>query len=352
MKVHEMLLSHLGLNHLTPSMKKASFEVALKDKKQIAEGTYEFIFEKPKNFHFNAGQHVRMTLLNPLETDRKGNSRFLTLANTPAEKDLVVAMRMTDTAFKRVLGRMQVGEKVLVQILLHSPHGSFVIHDDPSIPAVFLIGGIGIVPAYAMIKDAIQRKLPHKIFLFYSNRRPEDAPYLDELQILAKQNSNFKFIATMTQMEKSAKSWDGETGCIDKAMLKRSLNDLNSPTYYIAGLSEMVNAMKKLVKDFGVKEDKIRSEDFSDMKMGLMTNNLKINKSYFVFAALGLVVVSGIIAHVVPAISIHNSGLSAFSFSNPISYLIIALAFVIVMSKVLVIFKFKHHVGFKHVKKK
>src|SRR3990167_10380726 len=113
-------------------------------------------------------------------------------------------MRMTDSAFKRVLGQMQIGEKVLIQILLNSPHGSFLIHDDASKPAVFLIGGIGIVPAFSMIKDAIERKLPHKIFLFYSNRRPEDAPFLDELENLAKQNLSFKLIATMTEPEKSA----------------------------------------------------------------------------------------------------------------------------------------------------
>src|SRR3989344_8507234 len=111
------MFGRLLLSHFVPTMKKASFEVALKSKRQIAEETYEFAFEKPKDFHFNAGQHVRMTLLNPPETDSKGNSRFLTLANTPQDKNLVVTMRMTDSAFKRVLGEMQVGKKVLIQIL-------------------------------------------------------------------------------------------------------------------------------------------------------------------------------------------------------------------------------------------
>jgi uncharacterized protein (DUF305 family) len=33
-----------------------------------------------------------------------------------------------------------------------------------------------------MIKDAIERKLPQTIFLSYSNRRVEDAPFLDDLE--------------------------------------------------------------------------------------------------------------------------------------------------------------------------
>lgn len=94
---------------------------------------------------------------------------------------------------------MQNGDKVLIEMLLHSPHGSFALHDDASKPAGFLIGGIGIIPTFSLIKDAIERKLPRTIFLFYSNRRPEDSPFLDEPQNLAKQNPSFKLIATMTQ---------------------------------------------------------------------------------------------------------------------------------------------------------
>jgi ferredoxin-NADP reductase len=69
--------------HSRPSMEKAAFEVALKDKKQIAEGKIVFVFEKPHKFRFRAGQHVRMTLIDPTETDAEGDSRFFSLANSP-----------------------------------------------------------------------------------------------------------------------------------------------------------------------------------------------------------------------------------------------------------------------------
>ena len=239
-----------------------SYEVALKDKKHIAEGTFAFVFDKPSELRFKAGQHVRMTLINPPETDEEGNSRFFSFASTLQEADLTFAMRMRDTAFKRVMSRMQIGEKVKIETRLDIPHGSFVLHDDASKPAVFLIGGIGIVPAFSMIKDAIERKLPQTIFLFYSNRRPEDAPFLDELENLAKQNPSFKLIATMTDPE-SAKSWRGESGYIDSSMLKKYLDDLASPIYYVAGLPAMVSSMKTLITDSGVNEDNIRAEEFT-----------------------------------------------------------------------------------------
>jgi ferredoxin-NADP reductase len=248
-------------------MKMAAFEVALKEKKQLAEGTIAFIFKTPKGFHFQAGQHIRMTLIHPPETDSEGNSRFFSLANAPQEKELLIAMRMRDTAFKRVLGRMPIGDKVRIEINLNSPHGSFMLHDDPSKPAVFLIGGIGIVPAFSIIKDATERKLPHKIFLFYSSRRPEDTPFLDELEHVAKQNPSFKLIATMTRPEKSAKTWRGETGYINHSMLEKYVNDLTSTMYYLAGLPEMASAMKTMLTASGVSEENIRAEEFTGFNL-------------------------------------------------------------------------------------
>jgi ferredoxin-NADP reductase len=38
-------------------------------------------------------------------------------------------------------------------------------------------GGIGITPFRSILVDAAKRKLPQRIFVFYSNRRPEDAPF-------------------------------------------------------------------------------------------------------------------------------------------------------------------------------
>jgi ferredoxin-NADP reductase len=51
-----------------------------------------------------------------------------------------------------------------------------------------------------MVQQAAEQKLPHHLLLFYSNRRPEDAVFLEELEELEKENPNYKFIGTMTEM--------------------------------------------------------------------------------------------------------------------------------------------------------
>ena len=113
---------------------------------------------------------------------------------------------MRDTAFKRVLKTMSPGTEVKIE----GPFGNLTLHNNLARTAVLLAGGIGITPFRSMVFHAAKEKLAHRIVLFYSNRRPEDAPFLDELQALEHENPNYKLIATMTRMKNSGKHWRGE----------------------------------------------------------------------------------------------------------------------------------------------
>ena len=166
-----------------------------------------------------------MTLLDPSETDSEGNTRGFSIASGPHEETLMVTTRMRNTAFKRVLKNVSIGTAVRIE----GPFGDLTLPHNASRPLVFLAGGIGITPFRSMLVWAAREKLPHRIFLFYSNRRPEDAPFLEELQMLERENPNFKLIATMTGMEKSHRPWNGETGLINQEMLARHLKDAGSP---------------------------------------------------------------------------------------------------------------------------
>ena len=237
----------------------AIYKVKLKSRQEIASGTMAFHFEKPKGFSYKAGQFGDVTLANPPETDAEGNTRTFTLASAPYEGDLMVATRMRDSAFKRVLKSMALG----TEVSLNAPDGSLTLHSDARIPAVFLSGGIGVTPVRSIVLQATHDKLPHKIVLFDSNRRPEDSAFLDELADAQKRNPNFTLIGTMTEMEKSSKTWSGETGYVTQAMLLKSVHDLSLPIFYISGPPAMVAAMRKILDDSGVKDDKIRTEEFA-----------------------------------------------------------------------------------------
>lgn len=228
-------------------------------KETVAEGTMLFHFEKPQGFTYQAGQTIDLTLINPSETDEEGTSRTFSLTSAPEDADLEITTRMRDTAFKRVLGKMEPGADITVD----GPFGSFLLHENVSRPAVFLAGGIGITPFHSIIKDATARALPHKIILFYSNRRPEDTAFLEELLDTEKKNPNFKLVATMTDMEKSAQAWTGERGYITADLIKKYVPEGELPVYYLAGPPVMVVAMRDMLKAAGVSGDDIRFEDFA-----------------------------------------------------------------------------------------
>jgi ferredoxin-NADP reductase len=236
-----------------------TFRAKLLRHEQVAERTLASHFEKPKGFDFRAGQYVDLTLIDPPETDAEGTTRSFTLASAPYEDEVLIATRLRDTAFKRVLEKLAPG----AEVLLEGPMGSFTLHQNVSKPAVLLAGGIGITPFLSIARQAAHDRLPHRIYLFYANYRPEDAAFLDSLAALEKANPRFRLIATMTGMERSAASWSGETGIIDAAMVRRYIEDLHGPIFYIAGPPEMVEATRRMLVEAKVDEDDLRTEEFA-----------------------------------------------------------------------------------------
>ncbi len=236
-----------------------TFTVRLKDRKEVANGTIAVFFNKPENFEFVAGQSIDVTLIDPSETDAKGNLRTFSLASAPYESDLMVATRVRETAFKRELKRMPLGTPVKIE----GPFGSMTLHKEPARPAVFLAGGIGITPFRSMLCQATKTMSSHELTLFYSNRRPEDAAFLAELKELAEQHSNIKLVATMTNLENSQDPWTGEKGYINEEMLSRFVRDFRQSIYYIAGPNALESALRNMLQEAGVEDDDINSESFS-----------------------------------------------------------------------------------------
>jgi ferredoxin-NADP reductase len=228
-------------------------------REEVAHGTMAFYFTRPAGFDFRPGQAIDLTLIDPPETDGAGNTRALSIASAPSDPEIMVAARMRDTAFKRVLCDASIGAEVKID----GPFGALTLHKNTAKPAVFLAGGIGITPFLSIIRQATRDRSPHQIYLFYSNRRPEDAAFLAELQQHAKDNPNFHLVATRTQVEDSSREWAGESGIITREMVTRYLPSLQGPIYYLAGPPAMVAAMRAMCVEAGVDEDDIRTEDFA-----------------------------------------------------------------------------------------
>ena len=235
-----------------------TYETRLEGREEIAAGTMAFHFAKPTGFSFKAGQAMDVVLIAPPTTDAQSARHTFSIVSAPFHDELVIATRMRDSAFKRALKSLPIGSPAK----LEGPFGSLTLHNDRARAAVFIAGGIGITPFMSILRQAAKHQLPQRLLLLYSNRRPEDAAFLAELQQLEQQNKNFRLVATMTQMSKSARQWNGETSLVDADLVKRFVGDLATPVYYIVGPPAMVEAMQETLSRAGITEDNIRTEEF------------------------------------------------------------------------------------------
>ncbi|MFZ1975651.1 MAG: FAD-dependent oxidoreductase [Candidatus Acidiferrales bacterium] len=234
------------------------YKAKLKAQKTLCAGTTAFYFEKPPEFEFEAGQFFNFTLLGPGDMDLEGNSRTLSIASAPHERNVMVAMRLRTTAFKRTLNSLPLG----TELLLQGPFGWMTLPRNSTRPAVLLAGGIGITPFRSLVWSEAESLSARRILLFYSVRVPEEAAFLEELREMVQHNKRYKLICTVTQPEKSRMAWLGETGRISMQMLSKWIPDLSVPIYYIAGPPGMVTGVRQMLIGAGVAEEDIRAEEF------------------------------------------------------------------------------------------
>jgi ferredoxin-NADP reductase len=222
----------------------SAHEVTLLGREQVAFGTTAFRLSRPAGFAFKAGQAVTVSLIEP-PAEPNSTQRIFSLVSAPFEEQLVVATRMREgSAFKRALAALPLGARVA----LKGPRGLMTLHEDQARAAVFIAGGIGITPFMSMLRQAAHDALPRPLRLLYSNRRRQDAAFLGELESM----KHVKLTARMTDAE----------GFIDEAAVKRCAGDATAPVYYLAGPPGMVGAMKAVLRNSGVADADVRSEQF------------------------------------------------------------------------------------------
>ncbi len=235
------------------------YPTTLTERHEEAEGILSVRLEKPEGFRFHPGQWCFLNLPDLGLQDARGLRRHLSLASSPADGHLLFATKLSPSAFKQTLARLEPG----AGISLEEPRGRLALPEDPARPLAFLAGGIGITPFRSMLRHAAQARSGHRITLFYSNRKPEEAPFLDELLGMAREGEGIDVVATMTRMNESSRSWDGPTGRLNPEMIRAGLPEWESALYFLAGPPPMVEAMQGTLAEMGIAGDQVRPELFS-----------------------------------------------------------------------------------------
>ena len=224
-----------------------SYPVKLLKREVIAHDTLEFTLEKPPGFTYRAGQYGDLVLPESAGLG-DANKHGFSFASAPFEPTLRMATRFRPSPFK--LAAAKVPEGSMVELL--ALWGDFTLHKNTAIPAVFVIGGIGITPVRSMLTQALHDHTGHDLTLIYANRTQADAAYGAELTDLARTHPNFHYFPIYTDI----------SGRVDANTLRAHIPNFATPRFYLAGPEGMVRAMRALLIELNVDEDSIRTEEF------------------------------------------------------------------------------------------
>ena len=226
------------------------------EKREVAKGTLLVLFAVDGYPAYRPGNYFWVELPDRGHQDEKGLRRHISLVTSPTEVGVVgLATRLRDSAFKRTLADLEVGDEVDVE----EPKGSFVLPESTSVHYVFIAGGIGITVFRSMLRYVADTELPYHITLVYSNSDRESAAFLDELEELEGRIDGLRVILTMTDDT----GWDGESRRIDAEMLRDRLGDLDGVQFLIAGPPAMTEAVADSLHGAGVSEDGVLVGKFS-----------------------------------------------------------------------------------------
>jgi predicted ferric reductase len=153
-------------------------------------------------------------------------------------------LRITPKAlgdFTKEVNNIEPGTKVIVD----GPYGIFTNRAEIE-KVLCLAGGIGITP----IRTLIGEMLPQgkNVILLYANKNADDIVFKAELEELAREHANFKYLNII--------------GRIDEANLKQ-VTDLSEREVYLCGPVPMMDAMLTLLKQLGVPANQIHRERFA-----------------------------------------------------------------------------------------
>lgn len=146
-----------------------------------------FVFERD-GLDWVAGQYQKY-VLPQAGSERKDNQRFFTISSAPTEKTINISTRVSDSAFKTVLNKLQPGDTIET----YGPEGDFVWDKETKRPIVLVAAGIGVTPYRSMLLERAASKLPLNAALIYFNR-DDEIPFLDEFKKLAAEHSEFKLL--------------------------------------------------------------------------------------------------------------------------------------------------------------
>lgn len=232
------------------------YHLVLKDKKQLSDTIWEFIFAPQQPIRFAAGQYLEWALPHS-PTDTRGHRRYFTIASSPTSQDISFIARIPKkmSTYKKTLLNIKPGDTLFATNL----EGEFVLKKDPNASYVFIARGVGITPFLSIISYMLDRNISFPVTLFYITHSGEDEVF-DRLVGEAKKKIGLNVIYIID--DTPPHGWDGESGDLTEAIVKRHVPDYQKRIFYISGPQPMVHTYKGILTRLGISRKNIKTDYF------------------------------------------------------------------------------------------
>ncbi len=225
------------------------FRVGLLSSERCGSDILTCRFARPEAYDFTPGQHAMLTLA----TSEGLQAKPFSLAAAPHDDYVEFTTRLSDSAFKRSLSALEVGDEATIS----AARGRFVLPEGVR-SAIFLAGGIGITPMRSILRDAVQRKTGMNAVLFFGNRDETCIPYREEFDAMEPQG-----VKVVHVLERPQEDWPGPRGYITSDLVREIVDPAKWELFVVAGPPVMVEVMQRILDELEVDPGRLMVERFS-----------------------------------------------------------------------------------------
>ncbi len=142
------------------------------------------------------------------------------------------------------------------------PFGEFVL--DPSRPALFIAGGVGITPILSMLRFLDEQGSTLPIDLLFANRARRDLLFEPELRAMAARRPSLKLHFALSRPDSADRvgGWKEHIGRFDGAAIRRLCAGMSDRTAYLCGPIAMMEETGRALLELGIPPAQIRTEAF------------------------------------------------------------------------------------------
>lgn len=209
----------------------------------------------PEVIKFQPGQYIQFHI--PVDKDEFIYRAYSISSqpSTPGEVELIVRL-VPGGIGSTYIHHLEKGDNVTIS----GPYGEFTLQEHSEADVICIGGGAGMAPLKAIIYSLFEKKTKRNVYLYFGVRAKKDVFYVEELEKLKKDNSNFNYCFALSSPDENDK-WEGETGFIH-LVLEKHIEDASNMEAYLCGPPVMTDAAIKVLREKGINKSNIYYDKF------------------------------------------------------------------------------------------